>query len=66
MGQSLKSNIAAALGLELHHPMMSNLWGLRDQNYRHTYRDLINVDVLAGVPHLGNSSHQILTVRTKF
>ena len=27
-GQSLESNIAAALGLELHHPIMSKLWGL--------------------------------------
>ena len=34
MGQSLESNIAAALGLELHHPIMSKLWGLGDQTYR--------------------------------
>ena len=29
-GQSLEFNIAAAMGLELHHPIMSKLWGLRD------------------------------------
>ena len=33
-GQSLDSNIAAALGLEFHHPMMSNIWGLGYQTYR--------------------------------
>ena len=32
-GQSIESNIAAALGLELHHPIMSKLWGLGDQTY---------------------------------
>ena len=31
---SLKSNIAAALGLKLDHPIMSKLWGLGDQTYR--------------------------------
>ena len=30
-GQSLEFNIAAALGLELRHPIMSKLWGLGDQ-----------------------------------
>ena len=30
-GQSLEFNIAAAMGLELHHPIMSKLWGLGDQ-----------------------------------
>ena len=35
-GQSLESNIAADLGLEHHHPIMSNLWGLGDQTYRQT------------------------------
>ena len=33
-GQILEFNIAAALGLELHHPIMSKLWGLGDQTYR--------------------------------
>ena len=33
-GQGLESNIAAALGLELHRPIMSKLWGLRYQTYR--------------------------------
>ena len=37
-GQSLDFNKAAALGLELHHPIMSKLWGLGDQNYIHTDR----------------------------
>ena len=32
-GQSLESNIAAALVLELHHPIMSKLWGLVDQTH---------------------------------
>ena len=36
-GQSLESNIAAALGLELHHPIISKLWGLGNHTYRHTY-----------------------------
>ena len=35
-GQSLESNIAAALGLKLHHPIMSKLWGLGDQTQRQT------------------------------
>ena len=35
-GQSLESNIAADMGLELHHPIMSKLWGLGDQTYRQT------------------------------
>ena len=35
-GQSLEFNIAAALGLEIHHPIMSKLWGLVDQTYRQT------------------------------
>ena len=35
-GQSLEFNIAAALGLELHHPIMSKLWRLGDQTYRQT------------------------------
>ena len=35
-GQSLEFIIAAALGLELHHPIMSKLWGLGDQTYRQT------------------------------
>ena len=35
-GQSLESNIAAALGLKLHHPIMSKLWGLVDQTQRQT------------------------------
>ena len=34
--QSLEFNIAAAQGLELHHPIMSKIWGLGDQNYRQT------------------------------
>ena len=33
-GQSLDSNIAAVLGLELHHPIMSKLWGPGEQTYR--------------------------------
>ena len=37
-GQSLESNIAAALGLELRHPIMSKLWGLGYQTYRQIYR----------------------------
>ena len=39
-GQSLESNIAAALGLELHHPIMSKLWGIRNQTYRQTDRQV--------------------------
>ena len=35
-GQSLEFVIAAAPGLELHHPIMSKLWGLGDQTYRQT------------------------------
>ena len=35
-GKSLESNIAAFLGLELHPPIMSKLWGLGDQTYRQT------------------------------
>ena len=35
-GQSLEFNISDALGLELHHPIMSKLWGLGDQTYRQT------------------------------
>ena len=35
-GHSLECNIAAALGLELHHPIMSKLWRLGDQTYRQT------------------------------
>ena len=37
-GKSLEFNIAAALGLEIHHPIMSKLWGLGDQTYRQTHR----------------------------
>ena len=33
-GQSLEFIIAAAIGLELHHPIMSKIWGLGDQTYR--------------------------------
>ena len=36
-GQSLEYNIAAALGLELHNPIMSKLWGLGYQTYRQTF-----------------------------
>ena len=46
-GQSLESNIVAALGLEPHHPIMSKLWGLRDQNYR---QEVINS--IPKTPHL--------------
>ena len=35
-GQIIESNIAAALGLEIHHPIMSKLWGPGYQTYRHT------------------------------
>ena len=35
-GQSLEFIIAAYLGLELPHPIMSKLWGLGDQTYRQT------------------------------
>ena len=34
--QRIESNIAAALGLELHHPIMSKLCGLRYHTYRQT------------------------------
>ena len=32
-GHSLEFNIAAALGLDLHHPIMGKLCGIRDQTY---------------------------------
>ena len=35
-GPSIEFIIAAALGLELHHPIMSKLWGLGYQTYRQT------------------------------
>ena len=35
-GQSLEYNIAAAMGLELHHPIMSKLWEFGDHTYRQT------------------------------
>ena len=47
-GQSLEFNIAAALGLELHQPIMSKLWGLGDQTYRQTEK-IYNVVVFRGI-----------------
>ena len=57
-GQSLECNIAAALVLELHHPIMSKLWGLRDQTNRQTVLQVILLIHKAYYSTISHISHK--------